>query len=400
MASISKDKNGNRTIQFIAADRKRRSIRLGKISDSKARTIKGHIEELNAANILQETPARKTIEWVRDRDDRLAAKLAGVGLIQPRTPKAATALGPYVDDYLAKRIDVKPGTREVWERAAKNLKDHFGAGCDMATIDEGRAEDFRLYLVGEGYAVCTIHKRIEHCRMFFRSAVKRKLIADNPFADLKTEAGNAAEKRYVTREETERIVAVCNTEWAAIVSLARYGGLRCPNEVLSLRWQDIAWDTSRIVVTCHKTARRRPYRTIPLFPELVQPLRDLLELASPGAEFLFPERRAKCLTAKGWRNINLRTQFHRILKRAGFAPWSSPFNSLRSSRETELAREWPIHVVTACIGNSPKIAMKHYLMTTESDFERAAKSGAHADGDGGQRTAKAKNRHDRASTQS
>ena len=59
----------------------------------------------------------------------------------------------------------------------------------------------------------------------------------------------------MTREETDRILAVCNPEWAAIVSLARYGGLRCPSEVLSLRWQDINWDTGRIHVTSPKTAR-------------------------------------------------------------------------------------------------------------------------------------------------
>ena len=41
----------------------------------------------------------------------------------------------------------------------------------------------------------------------------------------------------------------------------------------------------------------------------------------------------------------------------------------RSSRETELAAEYPLHVVTAWLGNTPKIAMKHYLMVTDSDYE-------------------------------
>jgi hypothetical protein len=77
-------------------------------------------------------------------------------------------------------------------------------------------------------------------------------------------------------------------------------------------------------------------------------------------------------TATGWRNCNLRTQFGRILKKAGFEAWPRLFHALRASRETELAQEYPVHVVTSWLGNTPRIAMKHYLMTTESDFTKAA----------------------------
>lgn len=42
-----------------------------------------------------------------------------------------------------------------------------------------------------------------------------------------------------------------------------------------------------------------------------------------------------------------------------------------ASRETELAENYPIQVVTDWIGNSPEIAMKHYLQTTEEHFARA-----------------------------
>jgi hypothetical protein len=49
---------------------------------------------------------------------------------------------------------------------------------------------------------------------------------------------------------------------------------------------------------------------------------------------------------------------------------------MRASRETELAKDYPIHVVTAWLGNTPRIAMKHYLQVTDDDFERAAQGGA------------------------
>ena len=52
---------------------------------------------------------------------------------------------------------------------------------------------------------------------------------------------------------------------------------------------------------------------------------------------------------------------------------------MRASRETELVQTYPLHVVTAWIGNSARVAAKHYLQVTDADFERAAADGLSAD---------------------
>ncbi len=49
---------------------------------------------------------------------------------------------------------------------------------------------------------------------------------------------------------------------------------------------------------------------------------------------------------------------------------------MRSTRETELAAEYPLHVVTAWIGNSVNVAMQSYLQLTEDYYKRAANRGA------------------------
>ena len=36
-------------------------------------------------------------------------------------------------------------------------------------------------------------------------------------------------------------------------------------------------------------------------------------------------------------------------------------------------RKYPVHVVTSWLGNTPSIAMRHYLMTTDEHFEAAVK---------------------------
>ena len=62
----------------------------------------------------------------------------------------------------------------------------------------------------------------------------------------------------------------------------------------------------------------------------------------------------------------------RLLRRAGVSGWPRLFHSMRASRQTELQREFPLHVVCSWLGNSPRIAQQSYLLVTEDDFAKAA----------------------------
>jgi hypothetical protein len=65
-----------------------------------------------------------------------------------------------------------------------------------------------------------------------------------------------------------------------------------------------------------------------------------------------------------------------LIVRAGLVQWPRLFQNLRSSRETDLTAQFPLHVVVAWIGNTEAIAMKHYLQVTDAHFEPAAKGAA------------------------
>ena len=64
-------------------------------------------------------------------------------------------------------------------------------------------------------------------------------------------------------------------------------------------------------------------------------------------------------------------RFEKIVRRAGLQPWPRLFHNLRASRETELVESFPVQVVTSWLGNTPKVAMQHYLMTTDEHFDAA-----------------------------
>jgi hypothetical protein len=104
-------------------------------------------------------------------------------------------------------------------------------------------------------------------------------------------------------------------------------------------------------------------RMIPLFPELRPCLLEAFEEAEPGTTYVATRYRDG--------SANLRTQLQRIIKRAGLDVWPKLFQNLLSTRETELAETFPMHVVCKWIGNSQPVAAAHYLQLTDEHFERA-----------------------------
>lgn len=174
-----------------------------------------------------------------------------------------------------------------------------------------------------------------------------------------------------------------NPTWRTIIALSRFGGLRCPSEVLSLKWEHVNLATGRMVVQSPKTEHieGKGERVVPAFAALRPYLEEAWELAEPGEEYVVGGKqgdgyRRASHGPNGWVNTNLCTTFEKVIHRAGLAVWPKVFHNMRASCETDLMANHPIHVVTAWIGNTPKIALGHYLQTLDADFEKALKGGA------------------------
>jgi len=363
MASIANDPNGRRRILFTDGDRTRKTIRLGKVSQRHAEAVKYKVEDLVSAKLAGHAPSDETSRWLMQLDDALYGRLARVGLVKPRE---TALLGPFTRHYIDGRADIKPRTRINLERARSYLLEVFAEDTSMRDITAGDAEDFRQHMVRTGRAENTTRRAIGRARQFFTAAVKRGLIASNPFAGLSASISGGMDRfHFISRADAERVLEACpNVEWRAIFALARFGGLRCPSEVLALRWADIDWANGRIRVPSPKTAGQgKPARIIPLFPELRPILLDAFALAEDGAEHIISRTRDT--------SVNLRTQLHRIISKAGLEPWPKAFQNLRSTRETELAETFPMHVVCQWIGNTQPVAARHYLQLTDEHFTRA-----------------------------
>ena len=116
-------------------------------------------------------------------------------------------------------MDVKPATREVWRKLSRKSYRVFRRATRLANDRRTGGRRFQAVPAKKKLSATTIAKRLQFARQFFKAAVKRKLIAVNPFADV---AGKAVPKtdrqRFVTQEETGRLLAACpNVDWRAIV---------------------------------------------------------------------------------------------------------------------------------------------------------------------------------------
>ncbi len=192
------------------------------------------------------------------------------------------------------------------------------------------------------------------------------LVRSNPFDGVTvTAVVNESRNVYVLREIVTKVMAAApDADWRLIIALSRFGGLRSPSEVLSLKWENVRWWSKRILVVSPKTAHHPngQQREIPLFCELAEPLRDAWNSRPQNANFVISRHRSKADVTDDWAACNLREPFLDILKRAGVAPWPKLFHAMRASCENDLVDAgYPLAAVTAWMGHSTKVAEKHYL---------------------------------------
>lgn len=371
MASISRDANGTRRILFVAKDGKRKAIRLGKVTQKQAETVLLKVEHLVAATFTGHPLDAETAKWIADRDDKFASKLARVGLV-PKREETHGRLGEFIDDYLAGRTDIKPRTRTCLLQVRSNLVEYFGENKPLRDVTAGDADEWRRWMMTK-LGDNSVRRRAGRAKQLFRAAQRKRVIAENPFGDMRdcSVRANKARQYFLSLEDAAKVLKACpDHEWRLIVALARFGGLRTPSETLSLRWSDVDWERGRLLIHSPKTEHHegKETRWIPLFPELREHLETAFDRAAEGADFIITRYRDA--------EQNLRTHMLRIIKRAGLTAWPKLFQNLRSTRETELVETYPLHVVTAWLGNSQLVAAKHYLQVTDEHFERAAQKAA------------------------
>lgn len=376
MASIGWEGKRARII-YRDSKNKQQSLRLGECLKADARTACAAVGHLVIAKRHNSVPHPDATRWLGGLDDVLYARVAALGLCQPRESAAVVTLGALLD-----RIDaaasVRDGTRTTYRQAFGMLRDHFGESMPIDSITPAHADEWRKAIAepkqaakgkpAKALAPATVAKRVKVAKAVFAKAMKWGMIASNPFADLRAGSqANPDRAYYVPAEVVRTILDSCaDLEWRAIIGLSRFAGLRCPSEVAALRWADVNWERGRLMVRSPKTSGHEGHavRVVPLAPELRAILLDLFDQAEPGTEAVVPRLRDP--------KMNLRTGFERIIERAGVKPWPRLFHNMRSSRTTDWIAEYPVADVSKWMGHSATIGAAHYWQPRDSNMDRAA----------------------------
>lgn len=376
MASVQQRGKGSFLIQFYDAHGRKRGISVSKINKKIAQGIATRVDALNAAKRSNHPIDGATADWLNGIGDDLAAKLVGVGLIEPR---AVAVLGPFLADHFKKKQTGsrawKDRTKLRHETSKKYLLEFFSEKKPLREITKGDAEDFVLHLDKKKAikADITLWKHVSNVKSYFQAAVDHQLIPTNPFAKIEIPRYVENKKHRVTREEANKVLDACpDCQWRMIFAFARYGGVRIPSEIEGLEWSHINWAENKIRILSPKTAHHpgKAERWIPLFPELEKHLSECYEMAAEGERYVITvARKGEKLSAAYISKV-----MRQIIQNAGLTPWNKLFNSCRSTRQTELekSKKWSIFDVCKMLGNSPKVYGQFYDQGEENVFSEAA----------------------------
>jgi hypothetical protein len=144
-------------------------------------------------------------------------------------------LGPFLESYIAKRCDVKGGTAVVYGHTRRCLVEYFGPDQPLAEITPADADDWRRWLGlaknkkqpekgGQGLSDNTVRRRCGIARQFFRDAVRRRLLAESPFAEMQgvVVRSNRSRDYFVSRREADEVLKACpDAQWRLLFALSR-----------------------------------------------------------------------------------------------------------------------------------------------------------------------------------
>lgn len=356
----------------------RPKIALGQVTKADAVSVKSHIEKLIRQKMGGALPI-STLEWLNGSEEKLPvpeslrSRLEKLKLVESRNAERSYTVSQWCEKYIKMRENDK-STKADTVRKLENVSRRLSVFFKDTTLSEVtplQAKNFRAFLTGTiKLAENTCRKHIGIARQFFNAAIEARIISENPFRGQPvTVRANKAKFFYITLEMAQMVLEACpDAEWRLIFGLARFGGLRCPSELLRLKWEDVDFEHERFTVHSSKKEHcsDEGIRVVPMFPELTPLFQEMFDQAEPGTVY--------CITRYRDKAVNLRTQMNKIIKRAGLKTWPKPFQNLRSTRETELFKLTGGNIKAVCewIGNSPAVAMQHYAQVTEADMRQAA----------------------------
>jgi len=154
-------------------------------------------------------------------------------------------------------------TREGYKYSVAHLLEFFGENTKLSDISVSRIEGFKQSRLAAGVKPATVNRNLSVLRRMLTLATRQRFIARNPFTEVELldELKYRRRPHILTWEEQNRVLAVAAPHLRALIVLLTETGLRVNKEALSLKWEDIDFQSSQLRVIDSKTIAGR--RTVP-----------------------------------------------------------------------------------------------------------------------------------------
>jgi len=328
-------------------------------------------------NIFRDERGRWWLDY-RTPDGKRRRKLAGKAKEDAdrmlRQIRSSVDRGEYVDstrapgfsDY-AETFMERYGQHKSWYREGagqiERLKAYFG-NRKISAITAGHIEDYRIIRLKEPDArdgksplsLSTINREVTMIRAMLSKAVRWRFITKNPAAEVEDYDEDSKRERFLTRDEIRKLLQATKRTRSMllrpVVYLALETGMR-KGELLNLRWQDVYFEASKILVLETKSGEPRH---VPM-SRRARWLLNKLAARNPLAEWVFESR-----NRKGERRpaLDTKTAWKRVLRLARIEDFR--FHDLRHTFASHFAMKGGnLYALAEILGHSsPKMTLDRY----------------------------------------
>jgi integrase len=148
--------------------------------------------------------------------------------------------------------------KRSWARdeiSLKHLSDFF-EGASLAEIDGLKIEKYILHRTAAGSSKSTINRELACLKTMFGKAVEWGKVEKSPAAKVKKFREPNARERILSPEEARRLIESADPGIRPVLIIALNTGMR-RGEILSLKWADLDFTKSFILISDSKSGRSR-----------------------------------------------------------------------------------------------------------------------------------------------
>ncbi len=280
------------------------------------------------------------------------------------THKPKTTLQAFAKDFLAyAETSFSPKTLIIYKAALGR----FLSSTGNKLLPSITAKDIDLFRVNRLKEVSPVSVNVElrTLRAAFYTALRWKLIAENPFRKVALVRIPEREPAYFTKEELQRLLSCVSERWLRdLIFAAVCTGLR-RGELLNLTWRDVDFSRRLIHVQSNENFRTKwgRRRSLPINETLYQLLWTKAQRSLSEYVFTFEGT----LPRESW----VSHLFKRYVRKAGLNE-KLHFHSLRHTFATWLVQEGvSIYEVQKLLGHSSISVTQVYSHLAASDLHGA-----------------------------